>query len=131
MRSFEYAKIVSLRPDAIELDNLGNPCLRKADGGCIFLEKGRFCGLQPHGLKPFACKIWPFNVYTMQIPGGVRKSEFPYRDKMYYVYLHPEAYICPGINKGRPEELTRTISEVIEICMNPLRRQFYSTCKSR
>ena len=85
MRSFEYAKIVSFRPDAIELDNLGNPYLRKVDGRCIFLEKGRFCGLQPYGLKPFACKIWPFNVYSIQKSGSVGKSEFLYRNKEYYV----------------------------------------------
>jgi len=80
-------------------------------------------------MKPFACKIWPFVVYSEHERDGMREAEFLQGAESYYVYLHPGLSICPGVNRGDPAVLRATISEIIEIYRNPLRQQIFSTSK--
>jgi len=127
LRSYEYAKIINYRADAVELDEFGNPYLKKIGDRCIFQNQYNLCDLQFLDMKPFFCKIWPFIVLNRPESNTRQNAEFYYKDKEYYVYINPYATMCPGINRGVPEDLPLTIAEVIEICQNPEKRQKYST----
>jgi hypothetical protein len=115
-------------PDAIKLGRWGSPCLGRRNGNCYFLNDHGSCYLQPIGMKPFACKIWPFAVYSNNKRYGEGDAYFRHRDEGYYVYLPQNSSICPGINRGDPAELPLIISEIVELYKNPFKEQVYSTC---
>ncbi|MEM2210833.1 MAG: YkgJ family cysteine cluster protein [Nitrososphaerales archaeon] len=123
---YDYA-IISKRfgYNTIYIDNLGNPCLKKVNGKCIFQDANNLCSLQPLGMKPLACKIWPFIIYKRP-KFEYKDALFRYKGEDYYVYVD-KSYPCPGVNKGNSEKLYRTIIELIEIQHNPSRQQLYST----
>ena len=127
LSSFEYVRLVNSRPDAIALDKLGNPYIKRWNGKCVFQNVYGLCDLQFLKMKPFTCKVWPFVVTTSPKSGDRQRARFYHKGEEYYVYLNPYARVCPGINRGRPGELELTISEVIEIYQNPLKQQKYST----
>ncbi len=127
LRPYEYARIFELMPEAVVAGV--KPSLRKIGGRCIFQNEYGLCNLQELGLKPFSCKVWPFLVYKKPKSVNPKEAEFYYNDEIYYVYFNQYAFICPGINMGRPEEFPSVISEVIEIYKNPWRKQKYSTSR--
>jgi len=126
LTAYEYALLIKLfGPWAVELDEHGDPCLRKVGGTCIFQSPTGLCRLQPLGLKPLACKVWPFKVREVKGSEHVEQDEmFVYKGKVYRVYVHSS---CRGIGKGSEEGLINAIKEVIEIKKNPARPQVYTT----
>jgi Fe-S-cluster containining protein len=105
------------------MDSVGNPCLGQVRGRCIFLDARRLCTLQPLDMKPMACKMWPF---TVDKKPGCEEALFQYKGEDYHVYVD-RSYPCPGIGKGDPVELHWTISELVEIQHNLLKKQIFYT----
>lgn len=123
---YEYALIVKrLGPEFIEISETGDPCLRRVKGTCVFQDLNGLCQLQPLGLKPLACKVWPFKV--QEAPARGYRSEyarFDYEGEAYYVYVNSS---CNGVNAGTFNGLVQAIREVIEMRKNPRKPQFFST----
>ncbi|MDW8045068.1 MAG: YkgJ family cysteine cluster protein [Nitrososphaerota archaeon] len=128
---YDYAKISKrFGYEYIYIDNLGNPCIKKVnDNRCVFQNASNLCSLQPLGIKPLACKMWPFMIHK-DPRFEHRDALFHYKGEDYYVYVD-RSYPCPGIGKGDSEKLYRTIVELIEIQHNPLKHQLYSTSMRR
>lgn len=126
LTSYEYAKLSkSYGFQVMYMDRRGNPCLKKVRGRCVFQDSAGLCTLQPLGMKPMACRMWPFTIRREPIP-GCGDALFQYGGEDYYVYVD-RSYRCPGIGRGKPEELHSTIAELIEIRRNPSKQQQYST----
>lgn len=100
--------------------------LRKVGKKCLF-QSGKSCALQSLGLKPIACKIWPFYVSTEPIrdwDDRKYQSQFFCRGKEYFVYVNTNCY---GVNKGIQSNLRKVISEIIMLQTNPKEQQHHST----
>ena len=122
---YEYAKLSTIfGPWCVDVDEFGNPCLRKVGGRCVFQTEEGLCGLQPLGLKPLACKVWPFRVLKRPKYGHPQEALFVYGGKRYYVYVNS---MCSGVNRGDPRKLPLVVSEVIRILKRPSTPQRYST----
>lgn len=119
LSSYEYVQITRFYgPDVVNLGT-GRTYLRKRrDKRCIFQFISGLCGLQHTGMKPIACRLWPFLVSKK--PGkDPEKAVFTYREKDFYLYLHS---FCTGITLGEPSEYFISIlSEAIETATNPSR----------
>lgn len=126
LTSYEYARLTNLLgPDVVEIDRHGDPCLRQRGGTCVFQGEDGLCGLQPLGLKPLACKVWPFKVERVEGGEEVSHEElFTYGGETYRVLVHSA---CSGLGKGTWEEMVEAIKEVIEIKRNPEAPQRYTT----
>lgn len=88
LTTYEYARIRAIAPAAIELDRHGGVSLRKIRTRCVFLNEHGLCDLQPLGLKPSACKAWPFVVSREPKSDNREDVRFSYKDEEYYVYLN-------------------------------------------
>ena len=102
---------------------------RKGDGSCIFLYEAfgrQLCGLQD--MKPIACKLWPFKIYTRPKYGRAREAVFNYEGQRLFVYIDPS---CPRIVWGEPSQtlIYKIIPEFIEIAIGVRKKQFYSTSR--
>lgn len=77
-------------------------------------------------MKPKACKLWPFKIYSKPSYGFGREAVFPFKGDVYYIYLDSA---CEGIVYGRPcgNFVERTIPEFIELSLDSRERQIYST----
>lgn len=126
LRSYEYARIFQVfGPKVIRIDSSGKPYLKKVKGNCVFQDPSRLCVLQPLGLKPVACKLWPFAISRREVEGKRnRRAVFRHRGERYYAYINPS---CNGINQGNPKQFPSTLHEVVEISLNPSKLQKYST----
>lgn len=124
---YEYAKLSHYSQILVQIDNSGDPVLRKVNGRCIAQDQYGSCLLQKVGMKPVACKIWPFTIFSNP---KHREPEalFIHEGKEYFVYVD-RAYSCPGINKGTPEMLPATIQETMEIYMGRKVNQLLSTSR--
>jgi len=125
LRKQEWELIGKLWPEAITERNRG-AYLRKIGGRCVF-QKGRLCSLQPLGLKPLACKLWPFVVFTAPVSEWETEgweSLFILGEREYFIYVDTA---CKGINQGDPKELEKVIAESVEIHNNPRVRQCLTT----
>ena len=130
LTAYEYARIRMLAPSAIQFDSYGRVTLRRIGPRCVFLNERGLCDLQPLGLKPSACKVWPFVVSVKPRHDDGSEARFTHRGEEYYVYLNRHAPSrCRGLGRGRPEDLPQIISEVIEIYQDPTRPQRYSTSR--
>ncbi len=103
---------------------------KKNDGTCMFLYSSfgvSFCGLQ--GMKPTACKLWPFKVSNRPTYGGPREAAFNYKGREFFVYVDP---FCPEIRWGKPSQqmMYHVIPEFIEIAMGSREKQIYSTSRT-
>ena len=88
--------------------------IRKVRGRCVFQMKN-LCLLQPLGLKPLSCKLWPFYVSTVPVSdweGREITSLFVLDEREYFAYVN---VTCKGIQRGSPEEMKQAISEVIAL----------------
>ena len=126
----EYVKVASRYGyDSFDI-GLGKVYLRHGfDSRCVFQHpsQGRWvCELQ--GIKPLACKLFPFRVLPKPIYPRGDGSEYRYRDRVFHVYLDPD---CEGIVLGRPSErfLRQTIPEVVEIGLGIRVKQRLTTSK--
>jgi len=102
---------------------------KRSDGSCIFLTKlgdSYFCGLQ--NMKPKACKIWPFKIFSRPKYGTPREALYTYRGRNFFVYVDPA---CIGLSWGKPSQefKYRTLPEFIEIAAGLREKQFHSTSK--
>lgn len=120
LRAIEYVQITNNFGDGVVTIDTGKPRLKKVGGTCVFQHPSGLCELQSLGLKPSACKLWPFAILDKKHTDAV----FHFKGKKYYVYVNTS---CMGINKGDPSELPLTVHEVIEISLNPDRPQACST----
>ena len=121
----EVAMIRKFWSDAVE-ERGERIYLRKVGKKCLF-QSGKSCALQPLGLKPIACKVWPFYVSTEPIcswDDGNYQAQFLCRGKEFFVYVNTNCY---GVNRGTQSNLRKVISEVIMLQMNPKEQQHYST----
>ncbi|MEM4297834.1 MAG: YkgJ family cysteine cluster protein [Nitrososphaerota archaeon] len=127
LTSYELAKLTRLYGyQIVYISSHGNPCLRKVKDRCIFYNQWGLCSLQPLGLKPTACKMWPFLIRKKPLPD--EPAPFVYNGEEYHVYVDT-AYPCPGIDAGKPEELYLVITELIELTKGALKIQRYSTAR--
>ena len=100
---------------------------KKPDGSCVFLSSTGnvcFCGLQ--GMKPLACKLWPFKIVDKPRYGMANEAAYDYRGRRLYVYVDP---FCPETRLGKPTPMMvhGVIPEFIEIALGLKEKQFYST----
>lgn len=100
---------------------------KRPDGSCIFLWRSgniHLCALQ--GMKPVACKLWPFRVLSSPKYGRRSEALFEYKGNDFYVYIDPS---CPQIVWGEPslKLVNYVIPEFIEIALGVREMQYYST----
>ncbi len=128
---------IPLRPDeavsiarsigewAVEV-RAGRPYLARVGGRCAFLSGDGRCLLHPLGLKPRACKVWPFSVSREPVHGLRDLARFEHLGRTWYVYADPR---CPGLKLGEPGDRLRgeVIPEVVEIWAGVRTRQEAST----
>lgn len=126
LRSYEYARIFqSFGPQVMRMHPSGKPYLEKRENRCVFHKTSGKCFLQEVGLKPLACKLWPFAVRQRRTENkNNQEAIFRHQEKTYYVYVKPS---CPGINQGHPRNLPSILHEIVEISLHPTKTQEYST----
>jgi len=126
----EYVRVARRYGHGVVEFGLGKVYLKHGVGDrCIFQHpsQGRWvCALQ--AIKPLACKLFPFRVYSQPVYKRGDGSEYRFRGRTFYVYLDPN---CPGIVPGRPGErfLNQTLPEIVEIGMGLRWKQKYTTSK--
>ena len=129
LRFNEWLNIVKTYGVEVTVPGLNKMFLkRRSDGSCVFLRKvGNLwiCSLQ-NSLKPQACKLWPFKIYTYPRYGQERQAIFKYNGKKFYIYIDPN---CIGIRWGKPSQgfIEKTIPEFIKIALGYNQIQRYST----
>lgn len=129
LRFYDYARIVHLWPETVDVDQIGIPFIKRAHGHCVFQHSSGLCSLQPQGMKPIICKLWPFKVFPANQTRGHNYSRFHYKEGDFFVYLNPYYKICPGINKGDPKDFPLVVKEIIEIYRHLIGDQQYSTAR--
>jgi Fe-S-cluster containining protein len=102
---------------------------RCSDGSCSFLcntPNNYYCGLQQ--MKPDACKIWPFKVFSEPKYGQPNQAAFNYGTMRLYIYADT---MCSGLRYGAPTwDFQFTIlREFTEIALG-LRQIQYKTTRS-
>lgn len=102
---------------------------RKPNGSCVFLYHfgGRWlCGLQ--NMKPRACKLWPFKIYSRPKFGRPQEALFEYAGRKLFVYVDPS---CRGIVWGAPTRffVHRVLPEFVEIALGNRSEQLFSTSR--
>jgi uncharacterized protein len=100
---------------------------RTSEGSCVFLcnkANTYFCSLQ--GMKPEACKIWPFKVLSEPKYGEPNKAAFDYMGTKLYVYVDT---ICSGLRYGTPTWDFRytTLREFAELALGIRYLQYKTT----
>ncbi len=100
---------------------------RRSDGSCVFLYRfGNqwLCGLQ--GLKPRACKLWPFKIYSKPRFGRANEALYEYGGRKLFVYVDPNCY---GITWGVPTQhfVFQVLPEFVEISIGKREAQKFST----
>jgi uncharacterized protein len=100
---------------------------RAGDGSCAFLccnSLNYSCGLQ--GMKPEACKIWPFKVLSEPKYGEPKQAEFDFGKAKLYVYADT---MCSGLRYGEPTWDFRytTIKEFTELALGIRQVQYKTT----
>ena len=101
--------------------------LRKGGRDCPFLLSSHMslCYLQLLGMKPRACKLWPFYIFSNPEYGRREEAAFSNKLGTFYIYVDPR---CPGITIGRPSErLINAIDEAVEIWLGLRREQVLTT----
>jgi Fe-S-cluster containining protein len=101
---------------------------RASDGTCAFLcggSRSYFCGLQ--GMKPEACKLWPFKILAEPKFGEPSQAAFDYRGNRLYVYADN---MCSGLRYGTPtwDFAHTTVKEFAELALG-LRQVQYKTTR--
>lgn len=129
LRFYDYARIAQHWPETVDVDHTGVPFIKRAHGRCVFQHSSGLCRLQPQGMKPIICKLWPFKVFPAARRRGHDNARFHYKDGDFFVYLNPFYKICPGINRGVTKDLPLVVKEIIEIFHNLSRDQQYSTAR--
>ncbi|MGE5575121.1 MAG: hypothetical protein ACM3UL_03200, partial [Ignavibacteria bacterium] len=100
---------------------------RTSDGSCGFLcnrSNIYYCGLQ--GMKPEACKIWPFKVLAEPKYGESNQAVYDYMGHKLFVYADT---MCSGLRYGTPTWDFRytTIKEFTELALGIRQIQYKTT----
>lgn len=100
---------------------------RHSDGTCAFLGSNSlkyYCGLQ--GMKPEACKIWPFKVTLEPKYGEEKLAALDYKGHRLYVYVDN---MCNGVRYGKPtwEFQNKTVLEFVELALGTRELQHHAT----
>lgn len=106
----------------------GKLFMRKNGSRCPFLVRivpSEVCYLQEIGLKPKACKLWPFHVFKNPEYGRGEEAAFSSKYGTFYVYVDAR---CPGVTLGRPSDLLMsTVIEALEIWLGVRAEQHLTT----
>lgn len=128
---YEYASMTKrLGHGMTQTDNLGNPCVKKVMGKCVFQDNEGLCNAQRLGLKPLVCKLWPFMVFQEPRRRFEAEAGFRYQGRESFVYVDT-AFPCSGLNKGNPEELHLILAEAVEVARDPTKTQQHTTSSTR
>lgn len=131
LRAYEYALVTRNFGRAVTwMDNFGNACLKNVEGRCVFQGRDGLSKLQSLGMKPLACKLWPFMVCSEPELKFSDDAAFHHKGEEYFIYVDT-LYPCSGMNRGDPEELPLSIAEAVEITLDPDRPQCYTTATHR
>jgi len=122
---YEYARLSHCSEGLVSIDDASNPILRKIGGRCVAQDGYGLCALQRLGMKPIACKVWPFTIFSNPKHRSY-EALFIHEGKEYSVYVD-RAYPCAGMNRGNPEALLPTIEEMAEIYQGRCVPQLLST----
>jgi len=126
---YEYARLSHYSEGLVCIDDTSNPVLRKVGGRCVAQDRYGLCALQRLGLKPAACKVWPFTIFSNPKHRNP-EALFLHEGKEYFVHVD-RAYLCAGMNRGNPEALLSIIEEMVEICQGRCMTQLLSTSSPR
>ncbi len=135
LRADELARILHTFGEwAIEF-KLTKAYIRKPYSGsrCIFQYRMRdkwLCILQEMGMKPVACKLWPFIPLIKPKYGREQEAVFEHSGERFYIYVDPR---CPGVTLGRPSLhlLQKVLPEVIELRLGIRTKQRFTTSSIR
>ncbi len=108
-------RLMSIKGKVYIAKEVGKPCplLRKTGEHSL-------CILDPLGLKPTACKLWPFYVYERPVYGFADEAHISYRGS-FYVYLDRR---CPGVRLGvASRKMEEAVKEAIDIWLGVRREQ--------
>ena len=100
---------------------------RENDGSCRFLcSKLNTYSCRLQGIKPDACKIWPFKILADPKYSEPKQAAFDYMGKRLYVYADT---MCSGLRFGQPTWDFRnlTIKEFIELALGLRKIQYKTT----
>ena len=128
LSAYEATRLASIFGyEYLELGLRGYYLKKRQDKRCVFqvYSNGRWiCGIQ--GLKPLACRLWPFIISERPRYDYKDEAEFEFRGQRFYVYLNP---YCRGIIYGKPSSMfiNKVIPEFIEISLGLRRNQEFST----
>lgn len=126
----EFVKVANLYGTDKLVYGVGKAYLKNhSNGRCVFQtpSMGRWiCKLQ--GMKPVACKLFPFRIQKEPIYKRGDNSHINYGGKTYHLYLDP---ICQGIQIGRPTQhfVKKVVPEILRIGMGVAQKQRYTTSK--
>ena len=118
LRPFERDGLLASLGERAIGGNRSRPTVKRRDGVCVFRrpdgDKFR-CLLQDTGLKPSACRTFPF--LTSPEPLRLRtagESRYQFGERHLYIYANSA---CPSLRMGRPsaELEQRVLPEVAEI----------------
>jgi Fe-S-cluster containining protein len=126
----EYVRVANRYGHGVVDLGLGKAYIRHGfDDRCVFQHPYGdrwLCALQ--GIKPLACKLFPFRVYPSPVYRRGDRSEYRFGGRTFHVYLDPD---CEGVVPGIPGDrfLNQTLPEVVSIGMGLTYKQRFSTSK--
>lgn len=109
------------------------PKIRKYNGGCFFQRwenEYSYCLLHNTGLKPSACRIFPFLVSPKPLRKRyARDSYYDFRGQVLCIYANSR---CPSLKPGSPSNdlVEKILPEIAEIAINNRSKQRYSTSQT-
>jgi Fe-S-cluster containining protein len=130
LKADEYARVANIFGHGVLEFGLGKVFLKNGQGDrCVFQRPSQrrwVCSLQ--GIKPLACKLFPFRIQSKPVYKRGDTSGYRYNNKTFYVYLDPD---CGGINVGRPSSrfYRQVLPEILRIGMGVAYKQKFTTSK--
>jgi len=130
LKADEYARVAQRYGFDVVDFGLGKVYLKRGQNNrCVFQRPsmGRWiCSLQ--GIKPLACKLFPFRIHSKPIYSKGDGSAIKYLGKNFNVYLDPA---CAGVISGKPSTrfYNQVLPEMIQIGMGVTSKQRFTTSK--
>jgi len=126
----EFVKVGSVCGQGVFQYGTGKVYLRNGpDRRCILqrpLMDRWICTIQ--GMKPTACRLFPFRIQHKPIYPRGDNSEYKLGDNVYYIYLDSD---CEGIVPGNPTErfAKQILPEIIRNGFGVAQKQRFTTSK--
>jgi len=127
----EYAKVAQIYGTGVLEFGLGKVYLKNNRGNrCVFQRPTApdrwICSLQ--GIKPMACKLFPFRIHSKPVYKRGDTSGFQYGRRNFYVYMDPD---CRGVEIGKPSPRFRDgiLPEIVQIGIGERVKQKFTTSK--